>query len=89
MSARPNRYPGPCTACGCKVDAGAGTLSVDAAGRYVVAHAACPADGAGIPWEARPSSTGGRGRSSRGRYGRRTAYVRCTHEDYPCCGCER
>jgi hypothetical protein len=21
--------------------------------------------------------------------GRSTYYVRCTHEDYPCCGCER
>ena len=48
-------------------------------GPGAVSHAACK------PLESHARS----GRSGRSGYGRRHSYVRCTHEDYPCCGCER
>ena len=54
---------------------------INYAGPGAVSHAVCPpvtpAGSAGTPR---------RGRSYRGRrYG--YSYERCTHEDYPCCGC--
>jgi hypothetical protein len=83
---RANRYAGQCVHCAFKVEAGAGYLfKVD--GAWNVEHVGgCPDASSGVPWEDRaPRASSRRGRGS--RYASR--YVRCTHEDFPCCGCER
>ena len=49
-------------------------------GYNAVTHAACPA------MDAERRSTGRRSTYRRGTY--RRTYYRCTHEDYPCCGCD-
>lgn len=40
---RPNRFAGPCSACGENVPAGAGRLGDKVNGRWAVAHNVCPA----------------------------------------------
>lgn len=65
--------------CGDCTGAIAAGEQINYGGYGAVTHAACE------PIE----STVRSGRSHRASSGRRYSYTRCTHEDFPCCGCER
>ena len=55
--------------------------------RYVAGMVATH-DACGDPTVTAERSGGRRARPAYGR-GRTVVWSRCTHEDYPCCGCER
>ena len=76
------RFASTCGACGAAITKGSPILYTPG---MVANHNVC-----GDPTEPQPA------RSSRGRSTRRPIYSgarytggRCTHEDYPCCGCDQ
>lgn len=72
------RYPGTCGDCQKAIVVG---TQINYGGKGAVSHEAC-----------KPQTASTSPRRSRGSYGNRRStyrtYYRCTHEDYPCCGCD-